>query len=97
MADKQDKCPMGDVFSRHVRASDYLGCHTKRLDEKGWYVVMNINTGEIWYIRRPFASAIVKVEILDVSQNTAQVREHGEMYAKPERYTLDELKWIERL
>lgn len=37
----------------------------------------SLEIGQVWYLRRPGASAIIKAKITDVTQKTVQIQELG--------------------
>ena len=50
--------------------------------------------GQVWFARRPGATCLVELEIIDKTKGTIQVKGLGS-YERPERYIYKDIEFIE--
>ena len=52
--------------------------------------------GQVWFARRPGATCLVELEIVDKTNGTIQVK-GLDRYARPERYVYKDIEFIEQV
>lgn len=56
-----------------------------------------LNVGERWYIKYLSATALVEVEIKEVSQKTVLLEEVNRSFYAPVRYEKSDIKFVEKV
>ena len=57
--------------------------------------ISEIQKDSYWYVRRPGAAQLTAMRILDVTDHTVLMVEHGILTTQKERYKFDDLEFVE--